>query len=162
MPARPWPSMSSNRPLTPSTRWPMERWSSNCTTPTSWFPRASCSGPCKKAPSTRSRAMTTPSPLRWMCPFLPLISPLPPVIPWMCRFCGTGTAWIKSGKRPMARSKGVTWLSAGAWDPCNFRHRQTHQAHRRPQGPAHVHVPHRRPVHAAVRRGPHVPSLRRR
>ena len=45
--------------------------------------------------------------------------------------------------------QGVTWLSQGSWDPCNFATHQADAPPLGPQGPQDVHVPDGRQVHAA-------------
>ncbi len=54
---------------------------------------------------------------------------------------------------------GVTWLSTGSWDPCNFATTKPISSLADLQGPAGLHLPDRRPLHVALRRGADHPAL---
>jgi hypothetical protein len=120
-------------------------------TPTSWCPRASCSAPCRRAPSTRCSRMTT----RWQSPtevtvfggYFPFASRYSLDVPVLFNQYGLKEIWEAEYAKV-----GVKHISAGAWDPCHFATKDPINSPGRPEGQARLHLPDRRPLPGAVRR----------
>ena len=79
-------------------------------------------------------------------------------VPALWHWYGLKEIWEEA----YAEIQGVTWLSTGSWDPCNFATTKPITLARRPAGPARLHLPDRRPVPGAVRRGAGDAALRGR
>ena len=75
-------------------------------------------------------------------------------VPALWHWYGLKEIWEEA----YAEVPGVTWLSTGAWDPCTSSPPSRSKAGR-PEGPARLHLPDRRPVPVALRRRAGVAAL---
>ena len=106
--------------IDPSTRSPMARWLSSCIRPTSWCRRASCSERCKKgtidAVQSDDDSIAAPVDVSVFGGYFPFASRYSLDVPVLFNQYGLKEIWEEA----YGEVEGVTWLSAGAWDPCHF------------------------------------------
>jgi hypothetical protein len=89
-------------------------------------------------------SMASPVDVKMFGAYFPFASRYSLDVPALWQWYGLKEIWEEAyGEVP-----GVTWLSTGAWDPCNFGTTKPIRQPRRPQGPARLHLPDRRPVPA--------------
>ena len=94
----------------------------------------------------RPRATTTslaaPVDVKVFGAYFPLASRYSLDVPALWHWHGLKEIWEEA----YAEIPGVTWLSTGAWDPCNFGTTKPIESLADLQGPAGLHLPDRRPV----------------